>query len=117
MERYIDFENDAIPNYVTPKTGHIGIYENELGSLENAILVTSAGIELLGANNCKIMFEDITKIELPTADKLHVSHLNVHTLHSNVPVTLPVLGQKDRTRDVFEFLRFLKRCMADQQTI
>ena len=117
MKRYIDFDNDAIPNYFTPKAGHIGIYENEFGSLENAILVTSEGIELLGTNNCKIMFEDMTQIELPTVDKLNVSYLKVHTLHSNAPVALPVLGQKARTRDAFEFLRFLKRCMADQQAI
>lgn len=117
MDRYIDFEQGKVPDYITPKTCNIGVYENEPGSAENAILITFEGIELMGKNGCKISFAEMDRIEVPTADKLSVDYLNIHTAHSKTPVVLPVIGQKGRTRDAFEFLRFLKRCMADRQAV
>lgn len=116
MDRYIDFEPGKVPDYVTPKTCHIGVYENEPGSAENAILVTLEGIELMGENGCKILFAEMERVEVPAGDKLSVDYLNVHIAHSDTPVIVPVTGQKGRTRDAFEFMRFLKCCIADQQS-
>ena len=75
MDRYIDFEQGDVPDYVKQEAGHIGVYENEIGSAENAILITFEGVELLGEKGCKIEFGDIDRIELPTVDKLSVDQL------------------------------------------
>jgi hypothetical protein len=98
-----------------PDRRHFGVYENETGSAENATLVTFEGVELLGDKGLKIAFRDIDRIEVPTVDKLCVDHLKIQTVRSDKPINLPVLWQKGRTRDAFEFLHFLERCLADQK--
>jgi hypothetical protein len=99
-----------LPETETP----IGMYLNEPGSLEDAVVVTDLSLLLESKGTwVPIPYSSISKIATPTT-KAGVQGLRLF-LHDGSTVCLPIRGGTQRTSDAFEFLRFLDRVLADRK--
>ncbi len=113
MLRYIDLERDEYPSYLLADTNFIGVYENIPGSAEGAVLIKHDGIQVLNTDFPSIAFSSISRADLPTTEKMKADHILLSVYGKETPLRIPVEGGDERTRDVFEFLRFLDRCISD----
>jgi len=113
--RFFDDQGSSIPSGLplleneTP----IGIYLNDLQSFKEAVTITSRALILESEGTWKpISYASIAKAVTPTT-KRDVQDLTL-LLHDGSTVSIPIRGKARQTSDVFEFLRFLDRVLADQ---
>lgn len=95
----------------------LGVYENVPGELEDSIVVTTRALHLCRDGAWQsVSYEDIRSIETPPTEaplgKSGVAELTLH-LGDGQRVSLPVTGGRGKTRDAWEFLRFLRRVTSD----
>lgn len=93
----------------------IGLYRNppEPGACD--LLVTSERVIMLAPEGItSLPYRDIADLQVP-GEKREANYILVRLISGN-EVRLPVYGHKLRTRDAFEFLRYLRRVSTDAQT-
>ena len=85
-----------------------GIYTNEEESEPKSIVVTTKGLHLLGISAPRfIPYISIVGIGTPTKDPADTT-LHVELVDGS-RVALAITGREGRLKDIFEFLRFLRR--------
>ncbi len=90
----------------------LGVYQNPDGVPVSRIVVTSRGLYLIGEQGERFLaFDDIANVAGP-AQKVQAGDLEL-SLKSGESIDLPIRGGDQQFRDVFEFLRFLDRVIAD----
>jgi hypothetical protein len=90
----------------------IGVYENTPGALDQAVVVTTKSIVLLGhAGALRVDFGDIKRATWSPESKREADKLRI-TLQDGTACFVPITGKSGGGADVFEFLRFVSRCSA-----
>jgi hypothetical protein len=91
----------------------IGVYENEPGSSDDCVGVTNLGLHIWrGLRPEFLAYEELDSttseglIPKRKADRITVR------LRDGQFAVIPIRGGDDRSRDLFEFLRFLQRVMS-----
>ena len=93
----------------------VGAYENVVGSLENALVLTSQGLHLQGGGVWTfIPYDTIEEVHFPKTKAMDEPKVLGVTLANGQHVTIPVTGQPDpiakpRLRDLWVFGGFLKK--------
>lgn len=91
----------------------LGVYFNPPSATVEAIVVSDAGLHLIEKEEVTtIPFVAIRKIKGPP-EKMEASVLNIQ-LKDGRSQEVPILAGNERFKDVFEFMRFLARVVADQ---
>jgi hypothetical protein len=93
----------------------LGIYENVQGSLEDCVVVTDRSVLLhTGGKLEEIRYSDIASTTWTPECKQEACALRV-TMRDGIVKLLPLRGRNGRFADVFEFVRFMNRVVADGQ--
>jgi hypothetical protein len=93
----------------------LGIYENGVGTLENALVLTSQGLHLQRGDAWTfIPYDAIEEVHFPATKAIDEPKALGVTLANGEHVTIPVTGQPDpiakpHLRDVWVFGNFLKK--------
>ncbi len=118
MRNYKSLSNEALPDYMPAFEGSgiaelIGIYENKKGGAEDAVVIGSDGLLVLGKESSEVLYGNIADTTIggePGFEKLEADRIVV-TLKDGQVVEVPVRGGEGRFRDVYEFTTFLRRCI------
>ena len=87
----------------------LGVYENNEGSLEEALVFTDASLWVLGTKvNQQIRYDTMMSVRWWPEEKRKVNSVVVH-LHNGNSMLIPVRGGEHGGSDAFEVVRFLSR--------
>lgn len=91
----------------------IGVYENQIGKIEESIIITDQGFYIL-LNGWEIIpYKEIDNVEpLMKTEKTSAQELLIH-LKSGKEFMLPIKGGDDKFRDVWEVLHFFNHVVQD----
>jgi hypothetical protein len=98
----------------------LGVYENAPGDSAEAVGVTNWGLWLNEAGNWRRVRYDAILCSRPAppvltgADKMGVTGLALDLVDGS-QATVPIRGGTDRTRDAWDFLRFVMHATRDVQ--
>lgn len=102
----ITFEQDEAP---------IGVYENNLGDLDELIVITTHGLWIYEAGDwIPYAFKNIKAVTVPFGTHKRDADSLLLTLSDGRQITLPIKGGNDRFRDAWEFSHFLSRVIKLQ---
>jgi hypothetical protein len=94
----------------------IGVYLNHPPTVSEAIVVSESGLLLETEGRWRqLSFSSVDRVATPTT-KVLVRHLDLALKDGSV-VRLPIEGGDEKVADAFEFLRFLDRVLADQDSM
>jgi hypothetical protein len=106
---------------IAPDEEPIGVYDNGEPAALDAVLVTTRALHIQRAGGWEsARFVEITGVDTEPevhtgSDKLAVWALRL-TLADGRSIELPVRGRRDRFRDAFEFLRFLRNVLDEAKS-
>ena len=106
---------EAFASRIVPATGRelVGVYFNPPSAAVQAVLISSDALHLIADDEVTaVPFAAIQRIEGPP-EKTHASAVSIQ-LKDGTSRIVPILGGDDRFRDVFPFMTFLDRVVADQ---
>lgn len=90
----------------------IGVYENNPGDREDAIVIADQGIHILDQESSqRIDYQNISRIKT-LSNKEEIDSVTIVDTRGN-EVEIPVKGKKGKFRDALEFTRFLMRVTED----
>jgi hypothetical protein len=90
----------------------VGLYHNP-PPVRLSVLVTSLGLHIVGANSSTyVPFESVTHIDTPTS-KTESEDVALWSRDGS-RITVPIRGEQGRFKDVFEFVRFMRRVLKDR---
>ena len=118
MARYIDVAQDGRPPWLTvdalPEGEElIGVYQNEIGVEDDAILVTSIGIRWRSGNfRSSISYSEVDRIRTALTSEEKSCVEGVHVTTRLEELFVPVRGRNGNFADAFEFSRFLQRASS-----
>jgi hypothetical protein len=121
LRRYHPLEQDSplerdLPDRLRGEI-FIGVYWNVLESLSDALLITTFGIRVRRSTGWVMLdYDDIGEIIYPHREDYEISdHLRIRTL-SGTAIDLPICGGRGRFRDVWPFIRFIRRVLWEPES-
>lgn len=121
-----EFAMKQYPVHLDADESLVGVYENRFGEvvfenippelIRDNIVITNKAMYLFSKEKSeKIYFRDIEKLKGP---ENKIDDLTIHIYLKDKIIDLPILytfRENGRTKDVFEFLRFLMNVRMDQR--
>ena len=119
MERFKSQPKGNLPGYVSqirlgPGEVILGVYENNLGSPKECIVVTNSALHLEASGHWReVAYSDILATECPSPQDARVN-ASIALKTDDGIVDLPIIGTRGQFFDLFEFYRYVMRVAADQ---
>lgn len=103
------FPSLAIPEGQRP----LGVYENLPNAMADCVVITDRALCAdRGGRLEEIRFDEMASVTWTPRDKRDANSLEI-CMHDGSVKYVPVRGRKDKFADVFEFVRFVSRSIAD----
>lgn len=100
---------------LNPNERFIGAYLNHPDEIDETIVVTDTSLHVRsGGNWIRVDYDDMESATSPE-EKNKAAEIHILCKHHGASIVVPVRGSQGRTRDIFEFLRFLDRTIGDRK--
>lgn len=108
----VDGTESDIPEKIAKENGLIGVYNGHSSDLSSRIFVADKGIWIYDKDWELIKYSDMMDLEFPAQKDASNSELGL-LLEDGSRRAAVIVGGQGRVRDLYEFGRFLRRCMTD----